>query len=76
MLITSGLSDKAPFLAGWQEFKDHLRKIVEHQPGWTEVKAGPGRGEMQGWCRLERKPDAEATYGKWSLLNMNVQNFS
>lgn len=63
MLIAAGPVNYAPFLAGWQEFKDNLRRIVEYQPGWTEVMSGPAKGQMQGWCRLERKNDAEAAYG-------------
>jgi hypothetical protein len=62
MLIASGSGHYAPFLAGWQEFKDNLRKIVEYQPGWTNVASGPQNGEMQGWCRLDRKNDADAAY--------------
>jgi hypothetical protein len=62
MLIAAGPSNYAPYLAGWQEFKDDLRKIVDHQPGWTEVMPGPNEGQSQGWCRLERKSDAEAAY--------------
>ena len=69
MLIARGSTHYAPFLAGWQEFKDSLRKVVEYQPGWTVVESSPmaGRGEMQGWSRIERKDDAEAAYGMFLL---------
>jgi hypothetical protein len=63
MLIVSGPTQYASFLSGWQEFKDHIRRIVNYQPGWAEVMPGPAKGEMQGWCRLEKKADADAAYG-------------
>lgn len=67
MLIASGSRQYAPFLVGWQDFKDNLRKIVAKQPGWTNVSEGPREGEMQGWVRLDRKDDAEAAYGMSTL---------
>jgi hypothetical protein len=77
MLIACGSTHYAPFLAGWQEFKDSLRKIVEYQPGWTvvEPKAGRRRGEMQGWSRIERKDDAEVAYGIYALLFLKIRTF-
>jgi hypothetical protein len=64
LLIAQGTTRYAPFLAGWQEFKDNLREIIEYQPGWTEVTAGTRKGEMRGWCSIDRKADASAAYGK------------
>ncbi|KAF2877005.1 hypothetical protein BDV95DRAFT_480615 [Massariosphaeria phaeospora] len=62
MLIASGPTRHAPFLAGWQEYKDHLRKYMRRQPGWTDVYSGPRKGEMQGWCRLSDRDEAELVY--------------
>ncbi|ORX98315.1 hypothetical protein BCR34DRAFT_496205 [Clohesyomyces aquaticus] len=67
MLIVSGPSQYTPFLSGWQEFKDHIRRIVNYQPGWAEVMPGPGKGEMQGWCRLEKQADADAAYDHYTI---------
>ncbi|KAF2132157.1 hypothetical protein P153DRAFT_185275 [Dothidotthia symphoricarpi CBS 119687] len=64
LLVVSGLTRYAPYLTGWQEFKDHIRKIVKEQPGWVDVYASQSqrRGEMQGWCRLKDREDADAAY--------------
>ncbi|CAE7206418.1 hypothetical protein CFE70_008853 [Pyrenophora teres f. teres 0-1] len=64
LLVVSGTTLYAPYLTGWQEFKDHLRKVVKEQPGWVEVYSSQGqrRGEMQGWCRLKDREDADAVY--------------
>ncbi|KAF3045442.1 hypothetical protein E8E12_004588 [Didymella heteroderae] len=64
LLVVAGLTRFAPYLSGWQEFKDHIRKVVREQPGWVEVYASQSqrRGEMQGWCRLKDKEDADAAY--------------
>ncbi|KAF2476391.1 uncharacterized protein BDR25DRAFT_375311 [Lindgomyces ingoldianus] len=67
MLIASGPSHYAPFLSGWQEFKDHIRRIVDHQPGWAEVMPGPRKGEMQGFVRLEKRVDADAAYEHYTI---------
>ncbi|KAF2000248.1 hypothetical protein P154DRAFT_620353 [Amniculicola lignicola CBS 123094] len=67
LLIASGPYQGAPFLAGWQEFKDSVRKHVSRQPGWTHVEQGLRRGESRGWCRLEKKEDAEAAYDHYVL---------
>ncbi|KAF2022133.1 hypothetical protein BU24DRAFT_363190 [Aaosphaeria arxii CBS 175.79] len=66
MVIASGLINNAPFLADWQQFKDFLRRIVEYQPGWTEVLQGPRKGEKQGWCRIDRRDDAETAYEEFA----------
>ncbi|USP73993.1 hypothetical protein yc1106_01267 [Curvularia clavata] len=62
LLVVSGATRYAQYLAGWQEFKDHLRKVVKQQPGWAEVYSSQGhrRGEMQGWCRIGNREDADA----------------
>jgi hypothetical protein len=64
LLVVSGTTRYAPYLTGWQEFKDHLRKVVKEQPGWADVYSSQGqrRGEMQGWCRLKYREDADAVY--------------
>ncbi|KAH6620482.1 hypothetical protein C7974DRAFT_415687 [Boeremia exigua] len=64
LLVVAGLTRYAPYLTGWQEFKDHIRKVVKEQPGWVDVYASQSqrRGEMQGWCRLKDKQDADAAY--------------
>ncbi|KAF1942162.1 hypothetical protein EJ02DRAFT_376236 [Clathrospora elynae] len=64
LLVVSGTTRYAPYLTGWQEFKDHLRKVVKEQPGWADVYSSQGerRGEMQGWCRLRDREDADAAY--------------
>ncbi|CAN9260450.1 unnamed protein product [Alternaria alternata] len=64
LLVVSGTTRYAPYLTGWQEFKDHLRKVVKEQPGWADVYSSQGqrRGEIQGWCRLKDREDADAVY--------------
>lgn len=64
LLVVSGSKRHAPYLSGWQEFKDHLRKVVKDQPGWVEVfpSQNKRRDEMQGWCRLKDREDADAVY--------------
>lgn len=64
LLVICGSTRYAPYLTGWQEFKDYLRKVVKEQPGWADVcsSLGQRRGEMQGWCRLTDREDAEAAY--------------
>lgn len=66
LLVVCGSTRYAPYLAGWQEFKDHLRKVVKEQPGWVDVYSSGihRKGDMQGWCRLRDKEDANAAYGK------------
>ncbi|CAI6336105.1 unnamed protein product [Periconia digitata] len=68
LLVASGLAHEAPYLVGWQEFKDHIRKTVKEQPGWTHVTPAQGQrtGEMQGWCRLKDKEDADAVYNTFA----------
>ena len=67
LLVVAGLTRFAPYLSGWQEFKDHIRKVVREQPGWVDVYASQSqrRGEMQGWCRLKDKEDADAAYSEY-----------
>ncbi|KAF1833787.1 hypothetical protein BDW02DRAFT_622766 [Decorospora gaudefroyi] len=64
LLVVSETTRYAPFLTGWQDFKDHLRKVVKEQPGWVDVYSSQSsrRGEMQGWCRLKDREDADAVY--------------
>jgi hypothetical protein len=67
LLVVSGTIRCAPYLAGWQEFKDHLRKVIKEQPGWVDVYSSQGqrKGEMQGWCRLKDREDADAVYSAY-----------
>jgi hypothetical protein len=67
LLVVSGTTRYAPYLTRWQEFKDHLRKVVKEQPGWADVYSSQGqqRGEMQGWCRLKDREDADAVYSAY-----------
>ncbi|KAF2819873.1 hypothetical protein CC86DRAFT_361252 [Ophiobolus disseminans] len=64
LLVISGSMRHTPYLAGWQEFKDHIRKVVKEQPGWVDVFSSQSqrRGEMQGWARLRDREDADAAY--------------
>lgn len=64
LLVISGSTRNAPYMTGWQEFKDHIRKVVKEQPGWVEVYASRSqkRGEMQVWARLRDREDADAAY--------------
>jgi hypothetical protein len=63
LLCVSGPTYYAPYLAGWRDFKDHIRKIVKEQPGWTDTYSMQGRrGEVQGWCKLKDREDADAVY--------------
>lgn len=62
LLVASGQISKAPYLADWKVFKDHIRKVVKEQPGWTNVYQGQVRGEGQGWCKLKDKEDSNAVY--------------
>ncbi|KAH7402457.1 hypothetical protein BKA66DRAFT_564373 [Pyrenochaeta sp. MPI-SDFR-AT-0127] len=70
LLVVSGSTRNAPYLAGWQEFKDNLRKVVKEQPGWAEVfpSQSQRRGEKQGWCRLNDLEDADLAYNTYSGL--------
>ncbi|KAL5427616.1 hypothetical protein PMIN06_012870 [Paraphaeosphaeria minitans] len=63
LLVVSG---QAPYLADWKRFKDHIRKVVKEQPGWANVCEGKVRGDMQGWCRLKDKEDANSVYNAYS----------
>jgi hypothetical protein len=56
MLIASGLGHYAPFLAGWQEFKDNLRKIVEYQPGGQMLHLVRGMERCKDGADLTAKP--------------------
>jgi hypothetical protein len=64
LLVISGLTRFAPYLAGWQQFKDHIRKVVKEQPGWVEVYSSQSqrRGEMQGWARMKDIEDSDTAY--------------
>jgi len=75
LLVVCGSTRYAPYLAGWQEFKDHLRKVVKEQPGWADVYSSPNRrrNDMQGWCRLKDAEDADAAYSELLLHSMNVR---
>jgi len=64
LIIASGQIRVAPYLSGWQEFKDQIRKVVKDQPGWTNVIDGSKRGEKQGWCKLKDPEDADAFYSR------------
>ncbi|OAL56955.1 hypothetical protein IQ07DRAFT_23494 [Pyrenochaeta sp. DS3sAY3a] len=68
LLVVSGVIQFAPYLRGWQEYKDHLRRIVREQPGWVDVYPSQSqrRGEMQGWARLRDREDADLAYGVYS----------
>jgi hypothetical protein len=64
LLVVAGSIRSAPYLTGWQEFKDHMRKVVREQPGWIDVYASQSQcvGEMQGWCRLKDREDTDVAY--------------
>ncbi|KAL5404119.1 hypothetical protein PMIN06_013045 [Paraphaeosphaeria minitans] len=66
LLVVSGQLRKAPYLADWKAFKDHIRMVVKEQPGWSNVCEGKIRGDMQGWCRLKDKEDANSVYSAYS----------
>ncbi|KAF1913714.1 hypothetical protein BDU57DRAFT_319571 [Ampelomyces quisqualis] len=68
LLVVSGSTRSASYLSGWQEFKDHIRKVVKEQPGWVDVYSSQSqrRGEMQGWARLRDREDADAAYKTYS----------
>ncbi|KAH8723946.1 hypothetical protein GQ44DRAFT_619175 [Phaeosphaeriaceae sp. PMI808] len=71
LLVISGPTRNAPYLADWQGFKDNIRKVVKEQPGWVDVHANQGgqilrRGDRQGWARLKEKEDADAAYSFYS----------
>ncbi|KAF2741338.1 hypothetical protein EJ04DRAFT_539477 [Polyplosphaeria fusca] len=66
LLIVSAHLHYAPYLAGWQEFKDNIRRVLEHQPGWANVSPGRRKGEMEGWCTIVKKGDADAAYDNYS----------
>ncbi|KAH3911130.1 hypothetical protein HBI56_000120 [Parastagonospora nodorum] len=68
LLVISGSTRSASYLTGWQEFKDHIRKVVKEQPGWVDVYSSQSqrRGEMQGWARLRDKEDADTAYKTYS----------
>ncbi|KAF9734993.1 hypothetical protein PMIN01_06398 [Paraphaeosphaeria minitans] len=66
LLVVSGQLRKAPYLADWKAFKDHIRKVVKEQPGWSNVCEGKTRGDMQGWCRLKDKEDSNSVYNAYS----------
>lgn len=76
LLVVSGTTRYAPYLTGWQEFKDHLRKVVKEQPGWADVYSSQGqrRGEMQGWCRLRDREDADAVYSVYPQLLVTARH--
>lgn len=76
LLVVSGVMRYAPYLAGWQEFKDHLRKVVKEQPGWADVYSSQGRrrGEMQGWCRLKDREDADAVFSMYIWFQITVRH--
>lgn len=66
LLVIAGSIRFAPYLTGWRRFKDHIREIVEGQPGWVDVYASQSqrREEMQGWARLKSVGDADAAYSR------------
>ncbi|KAL5118370.1 hypothetical protein ACEQ8H_003719 [Pleosporales sp. CAS-2024a] len=68
LLVISGSTHNASYLTGWQEFKDHIRKVVSEQPGWVDVYSSQSqrRGEKQGWARLKERDDADAAYKIYS----------
>lgn len=76
LLVVSGVTRYAPYLVGWQEFKDHLRKVVKEQPGWADVYSSQGhrRGEMQGWCRLKDREDADAVFSMYTRSQITVRH--
>jgi len=65
LLVVAGSIRFAPFLSSWQEFRDHVRKVVIERPGWVDVYSSLSTAAgMQGWCRLRSKDDADAAYSK------------
>jgi hypothetical protein len=64
LLVVTGSTRFAPYLSGWQKFKDHIRGVVREQSGWVDVYQSQCSGEMQGWCRLKDQEDAETAYSK------------
>jgi hypothetical protein len=72
MLVVSGSIRNAPYLSGWQEFKDHIRKVVKKQPGWVEVCSSQSQcgGEVQGRATLRDRKDADAAYGMFKLCSL------
>jgi hypothetical protein len=69
LLIASGQTLYAPYLTDWREFKDHIRKAVREQPGWTNIVDGQRRGEVEGWCKLRDQEDAEAVYSMCGIFD-------
>jgi hypothetical protein len=73
LLIASGPKGYAPYLGGWQEFKDFVRKYVKGQPSWTNVLPGQRRGDVEGWTTMKDKEDAENVYSMCIYCSWTVQ---
>ncbi|KAF2205867.1 hypothetical protein GQ43DRAFT_158266 [Delitschia confertaspora ATCC 74209] len=57
----------------WQDFKDDVRKYVNNQPGWVDIKPStrPGGGK-EGWCRISQREDAERAYNRYAHAKSGV----
>lgn len=60
-LIVEGSAKRLPFLAGWQEFKDRVRRSLHYQPGRVDVYGDAG--QRQVWLHVPIKEDAFAIFG-------------
>lgn len=71
LLVVSDLTQKAPFLASWKSFKDHVRQIVANgQLGWVDVYMNQGEswGKMQGLASLRDRESVDAAFGMFFCL--------
>ncbi|KAF2024840.1 hypothetical protein EK21DRAFT_77829 [Setomelanomma holmii] len=68
LLVMSGTSQNAPFLASWKDLKDHVRTIIKN-PGWTGVHDVSDSDRSQGWCNIRREDQAKAAYGMCTIAH-------
>jgi hypothetical protein len=71
-LLLAGMS----YPGSWKEGDGDYLLVVKEQPGWADVYSSQGhrRGEMQGWCRLKDREDADAVFSMYTWSQITVRH--
>lgn len=61
-MVLSGI----PSHWNWQDLKDHIRKYVDRQPGWTNVQPNYSTGALMGSFPITGRKDADKIYDRFA----------
>jgi hypothetical protein len=67
LIVPAHYTRYVPYLASWFLFKDHLRKIIDNQPGRVTISSSQNQLEGNIYCyccTITDEKDAETVYSQ------------